>query len=204
MSILSVDSGAVRAGDLIVYCGRDPLSRAIEILADTPSHVAVVRQGSHDGSAATITESTIEGGVVGALTGGRNGVQTHPLSDYTADYDGWIACLRLKDETRARANWFRFYELIGKAEGTVRYDTAGLFEFLLREIPVVGVRIAPEEKQDVMYCCAWACALYSALGIVAGVNWSHTRPQDLVEMGLWRDWIPIAGHPRLKRFNSLA
>jgi hypothetical protein len=54
--------------------------------------------------------------------------------------------------------------------GTVKYDTAGLFEYLLRDIPVLGAHVAPEEKTNEMYCRAFVIASLTKGGLLNGVR----------------------------------
>jgi len=188
----------LRAGDIIVFYGKSPLSRLIRLFADGPSHCAPVRQPVTDqGEDATVVQATIENG--------RNGVQTEPLGATIAGYGPVdVAALLLSDAERAKLDLFKFYQFIGECEDRVKYDVGGLFEFLLRGVPIIGERVAQEEKQNVMYCCAWATALLVKSGAISPtINWSKTRPQDLVEMGIYKDWVVLAGKPKLARFNTL-
>jgi hypothetical protein len=188
----------IRQGDLIVFWGNEPLSWLIRLFAPGPSHCAVVRHGQHRDYGVRIIESTIENE--------RDGVQTNPLADTLLNYgDGAKAMwLPLSEEARRQIDWSAFYAFCGSTEDHVRYDVEGLFEFLLREVPIVGPRVAQDEHTDNMVCSAWATALWSKCGLLRGFNWSKVKPDDLVEMRLYREAVPILGKPKLcKRFNSL-
>jgi hypothetical protein len=194
----------LRAGDVIVYKGASPLSLAIEALASGPSHSAVVRQPALSaGTDAVITESTRP---IVLTAGSLNGVQTHPLGAEVAGYDagGSIAALLLDDPTRARIDWKKFYAAIGSMDGIVTYDTAGLFEYLGRQIPIIGARLWQEEKQDSMFCSAFVSAVLIHCGALgAGINWSKQRPQELLEAHIYKGYVPLLGKPKLARFNTL-
>jgi hypothetical protein len=189
--------GRLRPGDIIVFWGRAPLSLLIEFFDAGPSHCAIVRQPlTADGDDVTISQSTIQHGV--------NGVQTDPLGWTIAAYGaGEIAALRLDDATRAKIDWQKFYKTIGAAEGSVQYDTADLVEFLLRDIPVLGVRAAQGEHKTKMVCSAWVTALLEASGVLRGIDYTATTPQQLVEMRLYSDCLPLLGNPHPSQFNTI-
>lgn len=199
-------SHLLRPGDVVVF--RDfwlnsPLSAAIELLDPTESHSAIIRQPVIGSIDATIVESTRP--VILSKTS-HNGVQTNPLGATLAGYgpNSSAACLRLSAPSRAKIDWFKFYSFIGQCDGFVKYDVAGLFDFLLREVPILGTRVAQDENQTAMVCSAWVCALLIKCGVLEGMNWSKVSPQDLIEIGIYeKDSIPLLGSPKLVRFNSL-
>ncbi len=184
-------------GDIVMFWGKGLLSHAIELASDGPSHCAIVRQPLTMGSDATIVESTIDGKL--------NGVQTHPLGSRVENYDAGaaIAVLRLSAAARAKLNLFRFYGFIGAAEGHVRYDTPDLVEFLLRDVPILGARLAQGEHKAEMVCSSWVTAVLEKCGVLSNINWTQAMPQQIVEMALYEDWVPLLGNPKLKRFNTI-
>ena len=104
-------------------------------------------------------------------TGSLDGVQFTPMPTILGEYsDGSAACLRLSDASRARMDWGVFGAFVNECVGTVKYDTAGLFEYLLRDIPVLGAHVAPEEKTNEMYCCAFVIASLTKGGLLNGVR----------------------------------
>src|ERR1035438_7526620 len=148
----------LRPGDLVMFWGRSPLSLAIELIDAGPSHSAIVRQlVTDEGADATICQSTIQkwNGVE------VNGVQTDPLGATIAGYDSGadIAALRLDDPTRAKIDWEQFYAVIGAAEDRVKYDIPDLFEFLIRDVPILGARMAQGEHKARMVCSSWVTAV---------------------------------------------
>jgi hypothetical protein len=184
-------------GDLIVsWCG-DFLSSLIRLFAaGGPTHCSVVRQGAHPGFEPTLIESTI--------LHGRNGVQTNRIDQRAAAYPGSMALLSLNADQRARMDLEAFYRFCGAAEDHVRYDVGGLVEFLAREIPIAGARLAQSAHEDRMVCSAFATALWTRTGLLHGINWSKVWPQDLVEMKLYSGWHPIVGAPpKMARFNTV-
>jgi hypothetical protein len=189
--------GQLRAGDIIMFWGSSPLSRVIECINAGPSHSAILRQPVTADSDATICQSTIQNG--------HNGVQTDPLGWTIGGYDkaGSIAALRLDDAIREKIDWQKFYAVIGAADGNVRYDVADLFEFLLRGVPILGVRVAQAEHKTRMVCSSWVTAVLESCGVLTGINWTQVSPQQLVEMHIYKDFIPLFGNPKLSRFNTI-
>ena len=193
----------LRPGDLVMFWGRKPLPLLIELFGAGPSHCAIVRQSVHQGSDVLISESTrpfiLE-------KGDRNGVQTNPLGTViSTEYapGGQAAGLRLSQASRGRIDWEKFYAWLGACDGHVAYDVDGLFEFLLRDIPVIGARVAQGEKLDAMVCSAFVCSTLTRCGLLCGVNWTKCTPQDLVEMGIYENSAPLLGNPKLSRFNTV-
>jgi hypothetical protein len=191
----------LRPGDLVMFWGRAPLSRIIEAVDAGPSHSAVVRQGVHPDFDATICQSTIQkwNGVE------VNGVQTDPLGATIAGYDSGadIAALRLDDPIRAKIDWEQFYKVIGAAEDRVKYDIPDLIEFLIRDIPVLGARVGQGEHKARMVCSSWVTAVLESCGVLTGINWTQVTPQQLVEMHIYRDFLPLLGNPKPSRFNTI-
>ena len=190
----------LRAGDLVMFWGRSLLSIAIELIDAGPSHSAIVRQEASAVSDVVISQSTIQkwGGVE------RNGVQDEPLGATIAGYGpAAIAALRLSNEVRGRINWETFHSVIGAADGRVEYDIPDLFEFLIRSVPVLGARVAQGEHKTKMVCSSWVTAVLESSGVLTGNNWTQVTPQQLVEMHIFRDYLPLLGNPKLSRFNTI-
>jgi len=191
----------LRPGDLAMFWGRDPLSWAIELVDAGPSHSAIVRQPVTAEGDATICQSTIQkwNGVE------VNGVQTDPLGATIAGYDtgASIAVLRLDDPTRSKIDWEKFYAVIGAAEDHVGYDIPDLFEFLIRDVPILGARVAQGEHKARMVCSSWVTAVLESCGVLTGINWTEVTPQQLVEMHIYRDFLPLLGNPKPSRFNTI-
>ena len=187
----------LRPGDLVMFWGKSPLSFAIELIDAGPSHSAIIRQPFTPESDATICQSTIQNG--------HNGVQTDPLGATIAGYDtgASIAALRLDDATRSRIDWFKFYEVIGAAEDRVGYDIPDLFEFLIRDVPILGARVAQGEHKARMVCSSWVTAVLESCGVLTGINWTQVTPQQLVEMHIYQDFLPLLGNPKPSRFNTI-
>ena len=187
----------LRPGDLIAFQGAGILSGLISVFSAGPSHIGIVRQSCHANSDfVTMTESTIEGG--------RNGVQTNRLSERLAEYDGRAWWLPLSDDIHEQIDWFKFFNFIGATEDHVRYDTTGLFEFILRGLPIVGPRIGQKEHVDQMVCSGFVTAVLESCGVLRGINWSKVSPQDLVEMHIYRDVFNLIGGPaKLRGFNTV-
>lgn len=186
----------IRAGDVIVDYGTAPISRLIRLFAPGPSHCAFVRWPMIGGMDVEICESTIENG--------KSGVQTNALGNEIAYYGCPVAAavLYLSDATRKRIDWFKFYEIIGAAEDHTKYDTVGLFEYLLRDVPILGPRVAQAPPKDKYVCSAWTSAVQEFCDATYGVNWSQATPQQIVEMDIYKGWAPLCGKPVLTRFNS--
>ncbi len=205
-------------GDLIVFFGRGIISWLVQLFASGPSHVGVVRHPVTPAGDVQLVESTIEERVnLDCLCDAclkrnntppmppRNGVQTTPLHRRVANYQGSILWLPLSDEARLRIHWFQFYKALGESDGRVKYGVDDLFEFLARQIPILGPRVAQNAHDDEMVCSAFACWLYERANVLHNINWSEVTPQDLCEMKLFRDAVPILGAPpRIRRFNTLA
>src|ERR1035441_38039 len=154
----------LRPGDLVMFWGRSPLSWAIELIDAGPSHSAIIRQPITAESDVTICESTIQRG--------RNGVQTNPLGATIAGYDAGasIAALRLDDTTRCKIDWEHFYAVIGAAEDHVGYDIPDLFEFLIRDVPILGARVAQGEHKARMVCSYWVTAVLESCGVLTAMK----------------------------------
>jgi hypothetical protein len=54
-----------------------------------------------------------------------------------------------------------------------------------------------------MVCSSWVCALLERSGVLTGINWTQVTPQQLVEMRIYRDFLPLLGHPKPSRFNTI-
>src|ERR1039458_2791826 len=190
----------LRPGDLVMFWGRSPLSWAIELIDAGPSHSAMIRQPLTAESDVTICQSTIQNG--------HNGVQTDPLGATIAGYDAGasIAAMRLDDATRSKIDWFKFYAVIGAAEDHVGYDIPVLFEFLIRALAIPAARGplgARGENKAKMVCSSWVTAVFESCGVLTGINWTHVTPQQLVEMHIYRDFLPLLGNPKPSRFNTI-
>lgn len=181
--------GQLRPGDVIVFYGATLLDRLIEAASDGPGHSAVVRSPWSAGRDVVIEESTI--------TPGRNGVQHSYLGQRLGGYPAGssAAALLLGDQPRARIDWFRFYQYIGSIDGCVKYDIAGLFEFLL---PQALDRMPSRE----MVCSVAVAAILAHCGALENVNWAKLRPQDLVELpDFYKRSVPLLGQPPVRNFN---
>ncbi len=188
----------IRAGDLIAFQGAGILSGLIRAFSAGPSHIGICRQ-AWNVRATTIlmAESTIDGA--------RNGVQTNPLEARLANYDGSAVWLPLSEEIHKAIDWFKFYQFIGGAEDFVKYATNDLFDFILRGLPVAGVRLWQQEDRARMVCSGFVTAVLEASGVLRGINWSKVSPQDLVEMRIYRgDVVQLVGPPMtLTAFNTV-
>lgn len=191
----------IHAGDIVVFWGRGPLSWAIELMDDGPSHSAIVRQPLTDqGEDAMIIQSTIQ-----TWDGKKvNGVQTEPLGQTIAGYGpGSAAVLLLDDATRAKIDWFQFYQMCGASDGFVTYDIADLFQFLAREFPIFGHWVFQGETPRKLVCSAWVVALLESCGVLTGIDYAEATPQALVEMKIFKGWLPLLGEPKLTRFDTI-
>jgi len=192
----------LHVGDVLVFHGTSPLSEGIEILSGGPSHSGIVTDTSSgcpdvvfcDSSRPIILNKKSQNGPASHLLGAE-------LEGY--DHNAGVTALILKPAIRASMNMSAFDDFISKCIGTVTYDVAGLFEFLLREVPILGVDEWQAEKSKVMYCSAFVIACLTKAGILHNINWSKSRPQDLVEFGIYERALPLMGNLKLKRFNSL-
>jgi hypothetical protein len=143
-----------------------------------------------------VVESTIEGEI--------NGVQTASLEARLQSLNGSALWLPLSEEARHAIGWFEFYAAIGEADGRVKYGAIDLLEFLLRDVPILGTRLAQVAHTDQMVCSAFAAWVYSRAGLLRGVNWSELSPQDLCEMRLFAECVPLVGKPpKIRRFNTV-
>jgi hypothetical protein len=160
-----------RRGDVFVFRADwllNLLSGAIEALAPTESHTAICNDPATATTEVVAAQSTRP---IILRTGSLDGVQFTPMPTILREYShGSAACLRLSDASRARMDWGVFGAFVNECVGTVKYDTAGLFEYLLRDIPVLGAHVAPEEKTNEMYCCAFVIASLTKGGLLNGVR----------------------------------
>lgn len=196
-SLAQYDSASLglHPGDVIAFWGGDLISRAIELWDAGPSHVGIVRQGGLIGVPATIIESNINPG--------KYGIQTNPLRDVVAHYNGSVAQLALSLDSQKKINWQRFYAYCGAADGHIEYDLEGILEYFIRDIPILGSRVAQGAHKNKMVCSAWVVSLLTASGLLTGINWAKTTPQDLVEMNIYSHAVPLMGKPKLRRFNTV-
>lgn len=192
----------IRPGDIVMFWGKGPLSWLIKFFASGPSHCGIVRQASHEGKSPTLLESSIIEGPNGKT---HDGVQTSNLDWRVSHYDDGasMALLRLSEPVRKEIDWFKFYMFAGECCDRVKYDKIGLGEFLVREVPVLGTRIAQDEHKNLMVCSALVTAMLEHCGVLRGINWAKVTPQDLVEMNIYAEWLPLLGQPKLKRFNTI-
>jgi len=181
----------LRAGDVIVFYGAGLLDKLIEVASEGPGHSAVVRWGAMAAADVVVEESTINGK--------RNGVQHNPLGWELAGYPvgSSAAALLLSDAVRAQMNLEAFYAYIGQIDGILRYDIPGLFKFLL---PQAFDRIEPTKE---MVCSVTVGAILAKCGAIRNVNWGRMRPQDLVELGIYKTFVPLLGEPKLHNFNTI-
>jgi hypothetical protein len=195
----------VRTGDAWIFFGSGVLSAVIRLFSAGPSHIAVVRQAAHQNSGGpTIIESTISQGTVNGTVVSRDGVQTNDMDARITEYPGSVAWLPLSDESRRVFNEFEFFKFCGECQDHVRYDKMGLVEFLIREVPVLGVRVAQTEDLTEMVCSALAVALWQKSGLVAHVNWTKQSPEDAESLRIFSRFVPVAGKPpQSKYFNTL-
>ncbi len=209
MTLYQQNRHLLRAGDVIVFRGAgSPLSFLIELFAPTESHTAIVRQPAvwscSDWHDVLIAESTRP---MRLKAGDRNGVQSNPLGTVIElEYAprGTATALLLSAASRQKIDWQKFYRWIGACQDHVSYDVQGLFDFLLRDIPMIGARVAQGEKLDRMVCSAFVCSTLTRCGLLNGMNWSKCSPQDLVELGIYERSLPLLGNQKLVRFDTLA
>jgi hypothetical protein len=183
----------LRPGDLVFYWGSALLSRLIEGLScNGPSHVQIVESVLADGTV-MIAESTIENHV--------SGVQRHPLTHSIESYpDGsTVGAALLRDDVRARADWSQLSPFVDSCIiGMVGYDVLGLVKFLEPE----GLREG--QANDVkMVCSSFATAALEHVGVLAGIPYSQSSPQLLIQMRLYASFVPLAGRPRPRHFDSV-
>ena len=194
--------GLMRPGDIVVFAGTQPISRAIDLFGGSAlTHVGIIRQGIHvcpHGAEVMLSESTIEKG--------KSGAQTNRLNDTLANYGHGARAwwLPLSTEVRKRIDWTGFYGAIGEADGIVRYNVGGLFGFLARSIPILGPRICQRENQKQMVCSAYVTHVLKGAGILRGMNQDMVTPQNVAEMKLYSDAIQLIGTPgHIARFNTI-
>lgn len=197
---------ALRPGDVVVFWGDplDPLTIAIEAFTDGPSHSAIVRTPLTPMSDVVISQSTRP---ILLRKGVPNGVQHEPLGATITNYGdrAQAAALILSDEMRARLDLGALESFLAATDGKVTYDVADLFEFLLREVPIVGAREWQAENSKALVCSGLVTAALIKSGVLgAGINWSEWSPQNLVEAGIYTTALWLLGSPKLKRFNRLS
>jgi hypothetical protein len=54
-----------------------------------------------------------------------------------------------------------------------------------------------------MVCSSWVTAVFESCGVLTGINWTQVTPQQLVEMHIYRDFLPLLGNPKPSRFNTI-
>jgi len=190
-------------GVTIVYWGAGLLSHAIEDLSAGPSHVQLVEcvgwvpnlalaHGEGCGTV-VVAESTIDGH--------KNGVQRNDLRGSIQAYPegSAVAALFLKPEYQARADWSKLTPLVTSMCGKVHYDVWGLFCELLP----ASLREAWGTERNKFCSAAWATWMIGVGVLEPIVNPNTVTPEQVVAMGIWDHWVPLAGKPNMERFNSL-
>lgn len=207
--MVKIDYSTIRdrmqPGDVIVFNGTQFISKLINLFSGGPSHVGMVRlivdEGREDGKTVQIVESTISDKC--------SGVQTSRLSERLAECEKAgerVWWLPLSREVRKEINWEKFYSFIEACDnGKVSYDIPGLFGFLWRLIPIVGVRVAQGENKSKMFCSGTDAAILEAAGVLRGINISKISPQDIVEMNIYDSeyYQILGGYKELKRWNTV-
>ena len=188
-------------GVTIVYWGAGLLSHAIEDLSAGPSHVQLVEKNGYDGTVGwtssevwpIVAESTIDGH--------KNGVQRNELCGSIQAYPqgSAVAALFLKPEYQARADWSKLTPLVTSMCGKVHYDVWGLFCELLP----ASLREAWGTERNKFCSAAWATWMIGVGVLEPIVNPNTVTPEQVVAMGIWDHWVPLAGKPNMERFNSL-
>jgi hypothetical protein len=200
---------SMRPGDVILLeAVRNPLATIIRAVQGSPiSHCGCISQAIHpqDPNAQDVVmgECTIHNGVSGA--------QRHSLLEVlqTRYPDGRAWLGRLSDRNRARLDLARFYEFLGDAECTVKYGVVNLFEYLLRTIPILGMRIFQSEDKHRMVCdsfvIAWLQYAGERNGLLQGVNYQLETPQQLAEARIYSGpAVQIWGEPKeIPKFNTI-
>jgi hypothetical protein len=182
----------MRPGDQVALAGSSLVSRAIGLFSGRSwnpkvanlSHVLTVHTSMDTGTLRVlVTHSTMQNG--------KSGPQAAYLSDVLADYQGQGWFCPLSDPIREVANWTEFEAFIKASEGHATYPIPDLFGFLLRDLPIVGTRVAQSQHSSGMVCSAYDTAILKAAGIVRGVNYSQVSPQQLLEMAIYAPGPPV-------------
>ena len=70
-------------------------------------------------------------------------------------------------------------------------------------IPILGNYVYQKEHPNKMVCSSWATALYEVAGVLTGLNYTKTMPQDLLEKNIFKGHVTLYGKPNLVRFNTI-
>jgi len=175
-------------GDVVAFWHRktDPLSAAIELIGEGPSHVACIRQGLHYPDDVQIIECTRPG----LLERGRNGVQTNPLSMVLAEYPAGsrAALYQIKPADRKRMDLEAFYAACGRMDGFVTYDIDALFGFLL---PDVLVQPFEPARMTEMVCSVAVAVLHELCHLSTGIQAWRETPDDVIRRTYLEKPIPL-------------
>ncbi len=138
-----------------------------------------------------IAECTIHNGV--------SGVQRNSLSMRIASYAGSrVGAMLLDDFTRQRADFTKLTPYLDAViAGKIGYDIVGLFKFLAPQ----GLRESQLNDRK-MVCSSIICAAYLKLGILFGVPFSQVSPQWLMEMNLFKQFVPLLGNPKPRNVGA--
>jgi hypothetical protein len=194
----------IKPGDVFAFGGGGFISGAIKLLTRSAvSHVAtaykercVTETGEHE---VMIIEST--------TLSGKKGVQVNPASERIAEYGGSVWWLPLSDDTRQRTRWDRFVTFLRLYEtNQIPYDYRQCLRMAwapLTHVPGLGF-LRNHEDLSKVYCSELvAAALEFSDGLPPGYNCSDVSPQDLCELGLYRDCVQLTGKPQtIRRFNT--
>ena len=105
---------------------------------------------------------------------------------------------------RDKMDWFEFYKFCGATQDIVKYDTVGLFEYVLRGLPIIGQQIAQREHVQKMVCSAFVTAALEAGGLLRGINYTKMEPDDVTAMKIYSRAEQLYGKPgTIKRVNSV-
>jgi hypothetical protein len=193
---------AIRPGDVIAFGGSGFVSGAIKLLTHSQvSHVGVVLETkaqidgqAQDGRIVSLIEST--------TLAGTKGVQVNRLSDRLAQYDakGQAWWLPLSEPARRSLSLERMYDFLLRQSGD-GYDYEGLFAFVLRQIPGVGLLFhRANDKRE--FCSELVAEAFAAGYLLHGVDPYHVSPQSLCEMNLYAACVQLIGRPvAIRNFN---
>lgn len=146
-----------------------------------------------------VTQSTIDKVSGKTVSGIQSTLLSYVLaSEYSASSDLAYE-LELRDELQSNITGnpvcLSKFQAYIKSKTGIQYDIAGYLGYGIRDIPIIGTRLAQGENGKRMFCSAWRADLLDYMDILRGVNFSQQSPRDAVRWAIHKSCTQIWGPP---------
>ena len=146
-----------------------------------------------------VTQSTIDKVDGKTVSGIQSSLLSVVLaSEYYAQGD-LVYDLELRDDLQAlitgTSGCLAKFQNYIKTKTGIQYDIEGYLGYGIRDIPIIGTRLAQGENGKRMFCSAWRADLLDYMDILRGVNFSQQSPRDAVRWAIHKSCTQIWGPP---------